>query len=127
MQRTAKQFKNKHKTCDYQAVELAREYISENLSHVISLDDLENITGQDRWQLSRDFRALYGTSPYRYLVLRRLDKARNMMLTGSSAAESAIACNFSDQSHMNRHFKKAFGLTPRQLTNSIQTTRPSYM
>ncbi|MDT0137235.1 hypothetical protein [Acidovorax sp. PRC11] len=33
--------------------------------------DLERASGQDRWRLSLDFRALYGTSPYRYLLLRR--------------------------------------------------------
>lgn len=127
MQQSTKTQMKSHKSGDYRAVKLAQEFIIENLNKTISMDDLEQITDRDRWQLSRDFRVLFGTSPYRYLVLRRLDKARSMMLTGVSAADTAIACNFSDQSHMNRHFKKAFGLTPRKLTTSIQATRPSYM
>jgi len=55
---------------------------------------------------------MLGTSPYRYLVLRRLDRARAMMVNGVPAAESAAAAGFADQSHFNRAFKAAFGMTP---------------
>jgi AraC-like DNA-binding protein len=78
----------------------------------VSLSDLEQVTRRDRWQLSRDFRATFGTSPYRYLTARRLDRARRMMLEGGSTAGIAISCGFSDQSHFGRLFKKTFGLTP---------------
>jgi len=99
--------------CNYEAAELARQYIHECLECGISLDDLEIISGVDRWRLSRDFRAMFGTSPYRYLIMRRLDKARSMILAGASIADAAAASAFSDQSHLTRHFKKAFGVTPR--------------
>jgi AraC-like DNA-binding protein len=95
------------------AASSARDYIDARLEHELTLGDLERATGQDRWQLSRDFRALFGTSPYRYLVLRRLDKARRLMANGTSASEVAYACGFADQSHFGRHFKRAFGLSPQ--------------
>ena len=37
---------------------------------------LERITGLNRYALARQFRACFGTSPYRYLTMRRLDRAR---------------------------------------------------
>ncbi len=107
------------KNFNYHAAKLARQYILERLDQGISMEDLERATGHDRWQLSRDFRAMFGTSPHRYLVMRRLDNARNMLIAGNSMADTAIACDFSDQSHFTRHFKKAFGVTPKQWVNNL--------
>lgn len=76
------------------------------------MDQLEAVTGRGRWGLARDFRSLFGTSPYRYLTMRRLDKARELMQRGSSLAEVAVAVGFSDQSHFTNHFTRAYGVTP---------------
>lgn len=99
----------------------ARDVIEAQLERDVTLDDLERATGQDRWQLSRDFRALFGTSPYRYLVLRRLDKARRLLLVGKEPADVAAACGFADQSHFGRVFKRAFGLTPKAWLRAATT------
>ena len=86
----------------------------------MSLGDLERISGRDRWKLSRDFRTLFGTSPYRYLIMRRLDQARKRILDGESLAGVAADCDFADQSHMTRHFKKAYGMTPKRWLSSLR-------
>ncbi|MFC6478409.1 AraC family transcriptional regulator [Pseudomonas asuensis] len=97
---------------DYQAAERARDYIHASNGASITLDELEYVSGRDRWSLSRDFRALYGTSPYRYITLRRLDLARKMLLGGFNLVDAAMAAGFFDQSHMNRHFMRCYGLSP---------------
>jgi len=99
---------------------VARQYIEARHSRGFSLEDLERATGHCRWQLSRDFRASFGTSPYRYLTLRRLDLARRMMRDGGAIAEIALDCGFSDQSHFGRVFKQAFGLTPKAWLRSVR-------
>ena len=78
----------------------------------MSSAQLEAVTGVTRYTLARQFRACLGTSPYRYLVMRRLDRARDADPRGAPLAEAALACGFADQSHMTRHFKKAYGLPP---------------
>jgi len=98
---------------DLNAVERARDYLETHWDDAVSMDDLERETGHSRWSLSRDFRALLGTSPYRYLTLRRLDRARALIASGHDLADTAYACCFADQSHLTRQFKRAFGLTPR--------------
>jgi AraC-like DNA-binding protein len=97
---------------DFRAVQRARDYLHAHSEQIVTLDALETATGRDRWSLSRDFRTFYGTSPYRYLTMRRLDTVRRHLLVGTSLADASAAAGFADQSHMTRHFLKTFGLTP---------------
>ena len=100
------------RTIDYQAALKAREYMRHARAEPMSLDQLEVVTGQDRWTLSRHFRSAFGTSPYRYLTMRRLDHAKAAIIGGRSLAESALEAGFADQAHFTRQFRKAFGTTP---------------
>ncbi|SIT41156.1 Putative transcription regulator, AraC family [Paraburkholderia ribeironis] len=97
---------------DYFAARRARDYLHANFTRVVTLEEVETATGRDRWSLSHDFRTFYGTSPHRYLTMRRLDAVRRMLLSGTSLASAAADAGFADQSHMTRHFLKTFGLTP---------------
>lgn len=99
-------------TVDYPAAQRARELLLARLHDGVTLEELEAASGTDRWRLSRDFRVLYGTSPYRYLTLRRLDEARRLIVGGWSLTDAAAMSGFSDQSHMTRHFVKTFGYPP---------------
>ncbi len=80
---------------DYPAAERARLFIHDALHQSITLEDLVQASGRDRWSLSRDFRALYGTSPYRYIIQRRLSEARRLAFHGTPLSEVALACGFS--------------------------------
>ena len=106
---------------DYAAAEQARRFIHDSLTQVISLDDLERASGRDRWSLSRDFRALYGTSPYRYITQRRLDAVRSKLLAGASLTDAALDSGFFDQSHMTRHHTHTFGISPARWLNLVNT------
>jgi AraC-like DNA-binding protein len=96
----------------WRAASLARDYLEENAERSVHSEELEAITGLDRYALSRHFRAAFSTSPHRFLLMRRLQRARRMIEASEPLAQIAIAAGFSDQSHFNRHFKKAFGVTP---------------
>jgi len=102
---------------DYVAAERAREFMHSALDQPVTLDQLAEHSGRDRWSLSRDFRLLFGTSPYRYLTMRRLDLVRALLMQGESLSNAALIAGFSDQSHMTRQFGKAYGLSPARWMN----------
>ncbi|MCX8280836.1 AraC family transcriptional regulator [Phyllobacterium sp. 0TCS1.6C] len=105
---------------DYTACERARQWLDAYPATNVSLEELELAAGKDRWALSRDFRRLYGTSPHRYLVMRRLARVRQSLRCGHSLAAAAIDAGFTDQSHMTRHFKKTFGISPGRWLATLQ-------
>lgn len=105
---------------DYAAGERARQYIHDTHGLAVSLADLERVAGIDRWRLSRDFRALYGTSPYRHALLRRLDLARRLIAAGEPLAQAALAAGFTDQSHLTRRHAEAFGMTPAHWRGALR-------
>lgn len=109
------------KLLDYPAAERAREFIMAHLHQSVTLEMLEHVSGREKWSLSRDFRVLFGTSPYRFVTLRRLDVFRALILDRFSLVEAALAAGFHDQSHMTRHFTRTYGMSPARWLERIQS------
>ena len=90
----------------------AREFLVAEAPRTIASEELESVSGLDRFALARHFRVAFGTSPHRFQVGRRLVRARTMIAEGTSLSEAAAATGFADQSHLTRLFSARFGLTP---------------
>ena len=89
------------------------DYMRKNCQNDVSLAELETIANLNRWQFSRDFKTFFGTSPHRYLIMRRLELAQQLLAEGVSSSRAAVCAGFADQSHFIRHFRKNYGLTPQ--------------
>lgn len=113
----------KVETANLRAVHRAKSFLDANIAGTVSLQDIELAAGHDRYALTRDFRRFFGTSPYRYLVMRRIENACAMLLAGATIAAAAAEAGFADQSHFTRHFKKAYGLTPARWRTIVQDAR----
>jgi AraC-like DNA-binding protein len=96
---------------DLAAVERGRDFLGSRLT-IVQSSEVETVTGLDRYQFARQFHAVYGTSPYRYSLMRRLDVARAWIRNGRPLADAATEAGFADQAHFTRTFKAAFGMTP---------------
>lgn len=96
----------------WRAVGLAKDLIEANVEGGVTSAELEAATGLTRYDVARHFRACLGTSPYRYLIMRRLDLARSLIRQGMPLVEAALSSGFADQSHMTRQFKKVYGISP---------------
>ena len=94
------------------AVARSREFLAAEAHRTVSSEELEKVSGLDRFALARHFRAAFGTSPHRFQVGRRLARVQAMIAAGKSLSETAAATGFADQSHLTRHFSARFGLPP---------------
>jgi AraC-like DNA-binding protein len=96
----------------HRAAERARDFLVAEAPRIVASQELEQVSGLDRFTLARHFRAAYGTSPHRFQVGRRLARAQSLIARGTALSEVAAATGFADQSHLTRHFAARFGLTP---------------
>jgi AraC-like DNA-binding protein len=93
------------------AVRLLEQRCREN----VSIEEVAQAAGLSRHQFFREFRAAMGVSPHAFLVQCRLRHARRLLAVGAghpSLANVAAEAGFSDQTHLTRHFRRAFGQTP---------------
>lgn len=107
---------------DLKATSRAKEYLDDNLDQIVDSEQLEKVTGLDRYSLARQFRKAFGTSPYRYLTMRRLDQVRGDIVAGATLVDAAMRSGFSDQSHMTRRFKANYGISPGHWQRLVQRT-----
>jgi AraC family transcriptional regulator len=91
-------------------------YIDEHLSQDISLAALGAVVQMGSRHFSRLFKQSTGFSPYQYLIKCRVERAKKLLQRSSlSIAEIAQAVGFANQSHLNRHFKRWFGVSPKSV------------
>ena len=90
----------------------ARDYLHSHLHQDIGLDDLAQVTGVDRFRLSRAFKAAFGMAPHAYLIQLRLTRARLLLARGELPVNVAATLGFADQSHLGRWFQRAYRMTP---------------
>lgn len=88
-------------------------YINENYMDEISLDFLAEKFFVSKYHLSHSFRREVGVSPYRYITLKRLLSAREMLLSGVPAGEVSYSCGFGDYAGFWRAFKSEYGISPK--------------
>lgn len=100
------------KNTDIKSAYVARDFIRDNWVSNLSLNELEVVSGCSKFQLIRSFKALFAVTPHQYLLLIKAQKAKQFLSEGTSCVETSLACGFYDQSHFNRNFKRAFGVSP---------------
>ncbi len=90
-----------------------RAFIDKNLDGTIHTEDLSAVARRSAAHFARSFKHTLGESPHAYVMRRRLEKACHLMITSSeSLSQIALSVGFSDQSHLCKRFKQAFGESP---------------
>jgi len=94
----------------------AVEYIRDQLDTDLTVSGIAQAVYMSPYHFTRLFKESTGQSPYQYVVDARVRKAKELLTTGKfTISEVAHHVGFVDQSHLTRHFKRVFGLTPKKL------------
>jgi AraC-like DNA-binding protein len=91
----------------------ATELLEAHLDGDIALQQVAEACELSVSHFARAFKQTFRTPPYRWLIERRVDRARDLMTNSRlPLADIAIQCGFADQSALNRSFKRIHGVTP---------------
>ncbi|MEV6341569.1 AraC family transcriptional regulator [Nocardia vinacea] len=102
--------------------QIVRNYLRENVSRNVTLDELSSVAGTSKYQLVRACTAHFGLPPHKLHVRLRLDYVRWMLRRNMDIAEIAYATGFHDQPHLTRVFTGAYGITPASYRSSFRGT-----
>jgi AraC family transcriptional regulator len=90
-----------------------RTFIDSNLHRSIHIRDLCAVVKRSPAYFCRKFKLAVGEPPHAYVMRRRLERACHLMVTSASPlSEIALSVGFSDQAHLSRLFRAAFGQSP---------------
>jgi AraC family transcriptional regulator len=91
----------------------ALEYIEDNFGSKIAIRGMAECVALSKSHFSRAFRHSLGCSPMAYVAAVRVERAKLMMTSSRQRlTEIALACGFSDQSHLTRSFRRIVGMSP---------------
>lgn len=97
------------------------EYIRDNLSRAISLDQLADLNHLTVHQFLTSFGISFETSPAQYIIDQRINRARWMLAnTNRPIGEIALETGFCNQSHLAVHFKKRMAMQPREFRSQVR-------
>lgn len=91
-----------------------REYIDRHFTRNIHLDELSQYMFMDKAYLCRLFKQETGMTIRTYINMRRIIRAKNLILSGKKASNIYAECGFQDYSTFYRSFHKYVGMTPER-------------
>lgn len=94
----------------------ARDYLDACLEEPLTLADAASVALLSPHHFLRLFKELYGTTPHQYLLQRRLERARHLLLeTDRTVTEISVAVGFCSLGHFSSTFRQRYGTSPAQL------------
>jgi AraC family transcriptional regulator len=88
-------------------------HVEADLAAKVRIRDLAGLIKMSSSHFSRAFKRSFAETPHRYVMRRRVERAKALMLTtDTSLGRIAADCGFADQPHFNRHFRRVVSENP---------------
>ena len=100
----------------------AIEYMNDNFSEAVTVEQLAEITNMSKSYFMRRFKETAGVGAIEYLSQLRIKKACEILLgTDKTVAETAFECGFRNLSNFNRQFRRLAGCAPKEYRKTGRT------
>ncbi|HEY8549516.1 MAG TPA: AraC family transcriptional regulator [Vicinamibacterales bacterium] len=96
------------------------DYLEAHLADDVSVAELAAVAGLSPSHFSELFRNAIGEPPHRYHTRLRVQRARQLIESGTSVSDAALEVGFFDQSHLTRHMRRLLGTRPGELRRAAR-------
>ncbi|MDW3193844.1 MAG: AraC family transcriptional regulator [Cytophagales bacterium] len=98
----------------YHRIVRAKMFIDEHFAEDIDIDNIADEASFSKYHFIRTFKTIYGITPRKYLISKRVDKAQEMLKAGSTVTETCFKVGFQSLTTFSGLFKKNVGMKPLQ-------------
>ena len=99
-----------------------RQFMEANFDKPLTVEDYAYLTGRSESTFRRDFKARFGTTPRRWIIRQRLEKAYQLLSTTNwDVSQVALEVGYDNVSHFISAFKKQYQRTPGQKSQRSET------
>jgi AraC-like DNA-binding protein len=92
----------------------AKLFIDANFHHPIDLHDVADEACFSKYHFIRLFRSIYGRTPHQYLIVKRIDAAKDLLAAGENIKSVCFRVGFESVGSFSSLFKRRTGVTPKQ-------------
>ncbi len=96
----------------YRRIVQAKLFIDNNYADKIDLNNISDEACFSKFHFVRLFKSIYGKTPHQYLIAVRLDKARQLLRTGTPVSETCFMVGFDSLTSFSGLFKRFAGMSP---------------
>ncbi len=92
-----------------------RSYIEAHYAERLTVNELAGAFYISPQYLTRIFKEHYGIAPYEYIMLLKIERAKQMLANGQHKSKEILAeLSFIDESHFSKTFKRIVGVSPKK-------------
>ena len=106
----------------HRRLQIARQAMLELSDPALTIGQLSQFCMLSKYNLIRFFKAVYGVTPYQFLSIQKIEKAKAILVQDRevSIAEVATILGFADHSSFGKRFKAITGCSPNEYRNASQ-------